>query len=73
MIGTIVFLNSCSSSNDDTPINSPNDISSAQTLFLRKVTTTYLDLPRNPQGRIQTFSYNDGKPIVQYDYEYTSL
>lgn len=65
LIGTTVFLNSCSSSNDDTPINSPNDTPSAQTLFLSKVTTTYLDLPGTPQGSILTFSYNNQAQLVK--------
>lgn len=35
LIGTTVFLNSCSSSKEDTPINSPNDISSRSNIILK--------------------------------------
>ncbi|MFZ4929679.1 hypothetical protein [Chryseobacterium sp. Mn2064] len=62
MMASVVFFNSCSSSNDDNEIaNNP----SVPKVLLSKITIVYYDNPAQPQTSIQTLEYNNQGELIK--------
>ncbi|MCJ7935114.1 MAG: hypothetical protein MUW56_16195 [Chryseobacterium sp.] len=60
LMGSAVFFNSCSSSNDDT-VNEPTE----KKLLLSKITTVYYDNPSQPQTSIENLEYNSQGELIK--------
>ncbi|WP_454047012.1 hypothetical protein [Chryseobacterium sp. Marseille-Q8038] len=61
MMSAVVFLNSCSSNDDNEGTNNPSE----PKMLLSKITTVYYDNPSQPQTSVETLEYNSQGQLIK--------